>query len=253
MTRATGNSGSCCSPCTNTSTADRPAAPDRAWPIVEPAGESQPPILELPLREQSVAATFRAVGQRRRVVNGASGHDPPHWELLADALERRDPEIMFALATLGPIDVVVERSTRPDSWEAFVSNRRYQARGASPAIHSARPTDWPPPPISRRGSGRSVAQRRARRVGRFHDGAGVPRGGRPSERRSGPDRLHGWPRRGTSGYGSSRIIPTGGSWRRCRCTRRCVSAGRPAAAAPESAEPDQLNQSAGTRGCERGV
>jgi hypothetical protein len=97
------------------------AAPDRAWPIVEPPGAAQPPILELPFRERSVAATFRSMGHRRRVVNGASGHDPPHYELVADALERRDPEILFALATLGPIDIVVERSARPDSWEMFVA------------------------------------------------------------------------------------------------------------------------------------
>jgi hypothetical protein len=98
-------------------------APERAWPVVEPPGAGRPPVLELPLRERTrdLAAQFRSIEHRRRVVNGVSGHDPPHYALVAEALERRDPEIVQALATLGTFEIVVERSTDPDSWDAFVS------------------------------------------------------------------------------------------------------------------------------------
>ncbi len=100
------------------------------WPAVEPAGRREP-ILELPLGPYSDwGATFRAAGHRRRVVNGVSGYDPPHYNALRVGLEARDPAILSALTSLGPLDVVVNGAQDADG--AFL---RYasSAAGAAPA------------------------------------------------------------------------------------------------------------------------
>jgi hypothetical protein len=86
------------------------ATPPQHWPEVEAAHVDRA-ILELPLGpEWDAAATFRAVRHRRRVVNGVSGYDPPHYGLLQRGLNAHDPAVLQALATLGPIDVIVDGS-----------------------------------------------------------------------------------------------------------------------------------------------
>ncbi len=92
------------------------------WPRVEPA-DSERAILELPLGpEWDAAATYRAVGHRRRVVNGVSGYNPPHYALLQRGLNARDPDMLSALASLGPLDVVVDSAEDPDgSLERYVA------------------------------------------------------------------------------------------------------------------------------------
>ena len=87
-------------------------------PVMIDALESsdvQYPILELPLGPKwDAAATFRAVGHRRRVVNGVSGYDPPHYQVLQRGLDARDPSVLLALASLGTLDVVLDRANDPD-------------------------------------------------------------------------------------------------------------------------------------------
>src|SRR5262249_24423305 len=56
----------------------RMAQPPALWAIEPP--DRPEPILELPIGgEADWAATFRAAGHHRRVVNGVSGYDPPHY------------------------------------------------------------------------------------------------------------------------------------------------------------------------------
>jgi hypothetical protein len=92
-----------------------PMAPaPQAWPEVERPGIARA-LVELPLGPQwDAAATFRAVGHRRRVVNGVSGYEPPHYRALQEGLAARDPSALLTMATFGPLDVVVDRSQDPD-------------------------------------------------------------------------------------------------------------------------------------------
>jgi hypothetical protein len=70
------------------------------------------PLLELPMGgdwTQDWAATFRAAGHGRRILNGVSGYNPPHYSAPLTGLERHEPAVLAALAMLGPFDVVVPR------------------------------------------------------------------------------------------------------------------------------------------------
>jgi len=71
-------------------------------------------ILELPLGPMwDAAATFRSIGHGRRVVNGVSGYDPPHYAPLQAGLVARDPTVLAALASFGPIDVILDNTQDP--------------------------------------------------------------------------------------------------------------------------------------------
>ncbi|HJR61391.1 MAG TPA: hypothetical protein VJ813_18415 [Vicinamibacterales bacterium] len=82
-------------------------APQRVM-IDAPAGAV---VLELPADEPSVSlgAMYRAIGHGRPVVNGYSGHTPPHYGLLSYALRLRDPSILTHFAQGHPLVVVVHR------------------------------------------------------------------------------------------------------------------------------------------------
>src|SRR5262245_45764438 len=56
----------------------RMVTPPAMWPVVE-RPDSPDPILELPIGGGDYAATFRAASHHRRVLNGVSGYDPPHY------------------------------------------------------------------------------------------------------------------------------------------------------------------------------
>ena len=92
------------------------------WPVAEPAASNRA-LLELPLGpEWDAAATFRAAHHRRRVVNGVSGYDPPHYGLLQIGLNAQDPSVLPALASVGPLDVVVNRVDDEDGkWDRYVA------------------------------------------------------------------------------------------------------------------------------------
>jgi hypothetical protein len=98
------------------------AVPPEIWSEAE-ASDRALPILELPLGPVSdAAATFRSIAHRRRVFNGVSGYDPPHYGPLRAGLDARDPAMLAALASLGPFDVVINRSEDANGeWTRYVS------------------------------------------------------------------------------------------------------------------------------------
>jgi hypothetical protein len=66
-------------------------------------------ILELPLDEPlvSINAMYRALVHRRPLINGYSGHFPPHFRILTDALRRQDPSPLLELARGRPLVIIV--------------------------------------------------------------------------------------------------------------------------------------------------
>lgn len=78
----------------------------RSMPLVTPPGRLMLPadreavLLDLPLDEGSinVAAMYRQTEHGRPIVNGYSGHTPPHYAILSIALRRQDPSIITELA-----------------------------------------------------------------------------------------------------------------------------------------------------------
>jgi hypothetical protein len=91
--------------------------PPAIWTAAEPADRTEP-ILELPIGspgpETDYGATYRAAIHHRRVMNGVSGYDPPHYVSMREGLQARDPDTLRAIATLGPIDIVVNGQGDPD-------------------------------------------------------------------------------------------------------------------------------------------
>jgi len=87
------------------------------WPVVE-RPDSPDPILELPIGGGDYAATFRAASHHRRVLNGVSGYDPPHYFALKEGLAAHDPAMLTAIATLGSYDIVVDGDDDPGGREA---------------------------------------------------------------------------------------------------------------------------------------
>jgi F5/8 type C domain len=114
------------------------AIPPQHWPKVERRDASNP-ILELPFGPSwDAAATFRAVRHRRRVVNGVSGYDPPHYAPLRIGLEGRDPSTLLALASLGPLDVIVNGQEDADgALDRYVSDVPGVERIGSDGIRTA--------------------------------------------------------------------------------------------------------------------
>ena len=90
-----------------------------AWPGHAPADAA---VLELPLGdgEGDARAVYESTRHGRRVVNGFSGYDPPHYALLRLALQRRDPAALAALASEAPLLVAVRADRQ--AWEAFLMN-----------------------------------------------------------------------------------------------------------------------------------
>jgi hypothetical protein len=67
-------------------------------------------VMELPLGETSddVAAMYRAMYHRGRLVNGYSGFFPRSYDVLRRGLDLRDPRMFDALAASGPVVVAVD-------------------------------------------------------------------------------------------------------------------------------------------------
>lgn len=86
-----------------------------AMPLVVPPGRGDIPpargaaVLELPLGEGAVdtSAMYRAMTHRLPLVNGYSGHTPPHYAILSIALQRGDPSAILELARRRPLVVLV--------------------------------------------------------------------------------------------------------------------------------------------------
>jgi hypothetical protein len=84
------------------------------WPRVERRDRTEP-ILELPLGPAwDAAANYRSMRHRRRVMNGVSGYDPWHYEPLKAGLNTYNRDLLLAIASLRPLDVVVNGDADPD-------------------------------------------------------------------------------------------------------------------------------------------
>ncbi len=123
------------------------------WPVVEPADRTEP-ILELPLGPASDAgATLRASIHHRRVLNGVSGYDPPHYAALREGLAVRDPALLAAVATLGPLDIVVDGAADAGGALArYVAEAAGIARIGGDGVRTVYrlPKAVPPVPLGRR-------------------------------------------------------------------------------------------------------
>ena len=98
------------------------AAAPAVWTSVDGA-DSRLPLLELPLGPRwDNAATFRTTAHGRRVFNGVSGYDPPHYPALEAGLRARDPAMLAAIASLGAYEITIERANDPDgAWERYAT------------------------------------------------------------------------------------------------------------------------------------
>lgn len=87
----------------------------RAMPLVPPPGRVILPevprsvVVELPVDEGivSTAAMYRAMDHGRPLINGYSGHAPPHYTILSLALRRHDPSILPELARGRPLVIAI--------------------------------------------------------------------------------------------------------------------------------------------------
>ena len=80
-------------------------------------------VLELPAHDISVniGAMYRSMVHRMPLVNGFSGHTPPHFSVLTMTLVREDPSALWWLASGRPLIVVVHRTLEADgAARAFV-------------------------------------------------------------------------------------------------------------------------------------
>lgn len=85
-------------------------------PLIPPAGRLPVPdvknvlVLELPPDEPSVAANamFRMIDHRKPVISGYSGHSPPHYRILSNALRRDDPSAILHFAEGRPVIIAVD-------------------------------------------------------------------------------------------------------------------------------------------------
>jgi hypothetical protein len=107
-----------------------PAAPIAALTDLAPAA----PVLELPLgiTERDVAALYRSIGHGHPIVNGYSGYDPPHYQILKTGLRFDDRAVIDELARDHALIVAVDHREQFARWTKVV--------GAYPVI--ADEGDW---------------------------------------------------------------------------------------------------------------
>ena len=91
-------------------------------PLIPPPGRVILPdlprgaaVLELPPNEQlvSVTAMYRGVFHGRPLINGYSGHTPPHYAILSHALKRQDASGIVELARGRPLILIVDSRFDP--------------------------------------------------------------------------------------------------------------------------------------------
>lgn len=117
----------------------------RAMPLAPAPGRTILPeiphaaVVELPVDEGivSTAAMYRAMTHGRPLINGYSGHTPPHYTILSMAMKRGDPTALTELARGRPLIVTL--------------NERYDGNGAYRRLVESLPG------VERRGSSGSGA------------------------------------------------------------------------------------------------
>jgi hypothetical protein len=90
-------------------------------PVLSPPGRialpnvNQPAVVELPLDNiyVSVAAMYRGIFHQQPVVNGYSGHFPPHYNVLSLSLARGDTSGLIFLARQRPQVIVINDNLDP--------------------------------------------------------------------------------------------------------------------------------------------
>lgn len=132
-------------------------------------------ILELPGGTVlgDIAAMVRGMTHRRPVVNGYSGHIPPPYVVLGTALREDDLSVLAALATYGPICLVVDRrSGGPALEKEVMENAARHVGGDGPfAFYMLDARQPPPMPVGERIDLRQVIAPTARRLDtRLFDG-----------------------------------------------------------------------------------
>lgn len=112
-------------------------------PLAAPPGRvalpemAQAAVLELPVDEGAVgtAAMYRSMTHHQPLVNGYSGHTPPHFAILSIALRRGDPSVFAELARRRPLVIFANASFDPHgSLRSLVEGLPgIQARGGTSA------------------------------------------------------------------------------------------------------------------------
>ena len=93
----------------------------RAMPLLPPPGRTVLPVgansavLELPPDEGAVdvAAMYRQTQHGLPIINGYSGHTPPHYVILSIALRRGDPSVITELARGRSLAILVKQTFDP--------------------------------------------------------------------------------------------------------------------------------------------
>jgi hypothetical protein len=100
--------------------------------------DSRIAVLEMPLGPAyDAAATFRSIWHGRPTFNGVSGYDPTHYAGLQSGLDAHDPTLLAALASLGPLDIVIDGAEDSDgAWTRYVSSFPGAERVASDGVHT---------------------------------------------------------------------------------------------------------------------
>ena len=109
-------------------------------------------VLELPANKPAVDVTamYRAIQHGRPLINGYSGHTPPHYSLLATSLTRGDASPLAYFAAGRPLIVVVHRRyDLQGEWRALVERAGGVLHGESGTgpvyVIPARPQERMPP------------------------------------------------------------------------------------------------------------
>jgi hypothetical protein len=98
--------------------------PPQRWDLSDRDGAG--PLLVLPILNEvnEAASMYRAIDHGRPLVNGYSGHIPPWYLQLREALNDSDDTVLEELARAGVTQVaLVRRNDREGAWREFVSRR----------------------------------------------------------------------------------------------------------------------------------
>lgn len=91
-----------------------------------PHSDRLAPVLEVPLGDvwDDSAALYRATLHRARTVNGYNGFEPSYYQVLRRALDDRDPTILAALSSRGPLVIAADKWEDPThSWPRFLERQ----------------------------------------------------------------------------------------------------------------------------------